>query len=172
MSDRGGCSWLQLWPDLVGPRMLVGADSGNVVLGIGMNDARRQSRTLAMQALYESEATGVDPLVACASLADEYAEGGRVFPYAKRLILGVGAQPAEIDQLLRDAAGRRPLEEIAAVDRAILRLAVWEMRWGGEIPGKVVVNEAIEVAKEYGGESSSRFVNGVLGYILAAGAAE
>jgi N utilization substance protein B len=73
-----------------------------------------------------------------------------------------------IDRVIAEAAPQWPLEQVAQVDKAVLRLAVYELRHAGDTPPKVVINEAVEIAKEYGGEGSGRFINGVLGHVLAA----
>jgi len=72
----------------------------------------------------------------------------------------------EIDACIKQYALRFPIEKIARSDLAILRLAVWELRFGKIAPPKAVVNEAIELAKEFGGDQSFRFVNGVLGKVI------
>ncbi len=87
--------------------------------------------------------------------------------FAWQLAQGIAEHKAEIDQVIEKAAPEWPLDHIAIVDRNILRLGLYELLFGNkdEVPPKVAINEAIELAKNYGGASSSRFVNGVLGTV-------
>jgi len=85
--------------------------------------------------------------------------------FVKDLINGVMKNLAEIDKYIAKYATEWPLEQITIVDRNILRIGVYELIFDQEIPAKVAINEAIEIAKTYGGESSGKFVNGVLGAI-------
>lgn len=85
--------------------------------------------------------------------------------FAKNIIQGVTAHLGEIDQLISEFATDWPIEQITIVDRNILRIGIYELKFNDEIPSKVAINEAIEIAKKFGGESSGRFVNGVLGAI-------
>ncbi len=85
--------------------------------------------------------------------------------FIKELIDGVLGRQAEIDGIITHYAPEWPIEQITVVDRNILRIGVYELKWVGNIPSKVAINEAIELAKTFGGESSGRFVNGVLGAI-------
>jgi N utilization substance protein B len=86
--------------------------------------------------------------------------------YARELVQQVLDHTAEVDALIRRFAPAWPLDQIAIVDRNILRIALCELLFREDVPAKVVVNEAVEVAKSYGGDGSSRFVNGVLGSFL------
>jgi transcription antitermination factor NusB len=88
------------------------------------------------------------------------------FAHAKRLVEGCLAHREELDRLIQTQAENWRLERMPAVDRNILRLAVYEMLFESEVPKLVVVNEAIELAKRYGSESSGRFVNGLLDGLL------
>lgn len=83
--------------------------------------------------------------------------------FAHRLVNGVLNQRARLDALIQQYAPEWPLEQMAIIDRNILRIAIYEFALTGETPIKVAINEAIELAKDYGSESASRFVNGVLG---------
>jgi N utilization substance protein B len=71
----------------------------------------------------------------------------------------------EIDEAIREFASHWPMEQMALVDRNILRIGIYELKFNDAIPGRVAINEAIEIAKSYGGQSSSKFVNGILGAI-------
>jgi N utilization substance protein B len=129
--------------------------------------ARRRSRRAALQALYSADlrerATGAPdtPLAALDALAEhfELAPGARAF--AEDLVKGVAAERATLDARLARVARNWRLERMALVDRNVLRLAAWEMIFGGT-PAAVAIDEAVELAREFGDESSSRFVNGVL----------
>ena len=85
----------------------------------------------------------------------------------KKLAKGVLAHRPQIDEIIKKSAPEWPIEQITIVDRNVLRIGIYELLFGdkNEVPPKVAINEAIELAKSYGGESSGRFVNGVLGTI-------
>jgi len=85
--------------------------------------------------------------------------------FIKELVDGVLSHQPEIDEIIAKYAPEWPIEQITVVDRNILRIGVYELKWVANIPSKVAINEAIELAKTFGGESSGRFVNGVLGAI-------
>jgi N utilization substance protein B len=129
--------------------------------------ARRRSRRAALQALYSSDvraqATGAPdaPLAALDAIAEhfELAPGARAF--AEELVKGVGAERPVLDARLAGVARNWRLERMAAVDRNVLRLAAWEILFGGT-PAAVAIDEAVELAREFGDEASPRFVNGVL----------
>lgn len=95
----------------------------------------------------------------------EFAPGFADDGFAKHLVDGVIKNHQEIDDQIRKYATEWPLEQITVVDRNILRIGIFELKFDPEIPSKVAINEAIEVAKTFGGESSGKFVNGVLGAI-------
>jgi N utilization substance protein B len=129
---------------------------------------RHLSRTLAMQTLYEWDFNGQKD----SNLEDlllynlaEFAPGFNDEGFSRRLVDGVIKNHKEIDDLIKKYATEWPLEQITIVDRNILRLGVYELKFDKDIPSKVAINEAIEVAKTFGGESSGKFVNGVLGAI-------
>ena len=97
----------------------------------------------------------------------EFAPGMESYTFIHALLEGVIAKIAEIDAIIEKAAPQWPLDQIAIVDRAVLRLGIYELIFGNhdEVPPKVAINESIELAKSFGGESSGKFVNGVLGTI-------
>jgi N utilization substance protein B len=86
-------------------------------------------------------------------------------PFIKQLVKGVSKHYAEIDKLIEKAAPEWPLEQIAVIDIAILRLSIYELLFCSDIPPKVAIDEAVELAKTYGGANSSKFINGVLGTV-------
>ena len=123
-----------------------------------------------MQSLYEWDFKGQDP----SSLADitdhnvsEFAPGMESATFIKTLVAGVVEKIHEIDEIIQKAAPQWPIDQIAMVDRAVLRLGIYELLFGNhdEVPPKVAINESIELAKTFGGDSSGKFVNGVLGTI-------
>ncbi len=126
--------------------------------------ARTRARALALKALYEIDLTGHPPgAVLEARLAEEDLEP-RLAAFARRLVEGVLPMRPWLDQYIAQHAPEWPVEQLPVIDRNILRLALWEMSLDPEnTPAKVVINEAVELAKTYGGASSPRFVNGVLG---------
>lgn len=132
-------------------------------------DPRHVARAMALQYLfwqYNSDGTVQAP-----TQADllETLESDNFDPeiYAQ-ITLGVTKDQAEVDQFIREYAPTWPLEQIAPVDLVILRMGVWEAFVGKINPAKIAINEAIELAKQFGGENSSSFINGVLGSILKA----
>ncbi len=128
---------------------------------------RRQARILAMQILYEADVAGHPVEAVLARHFDDQSIPQPVRRYAERLVLGVQEHRGRIDGMIAAAAPAFPLEQLPPVDRNILRVAVYELLYESDVPLKAAINEAVELAKLFGGESSSRFVNGVLGTIAA-----
>jgi N utilization substance protein B len=126
---------------------------------------RRKSRVAALQALYESDVSGHDPLQALERLADEesLSESQRVF--AEELLTGVIEKRESIDDVIRQAAPQWPVAQISAIDRNILRLAIREILMNNGAPIRAAINEAVELAKIYGSDNSAKFINGVLGSV-------
>ncbi|HEY5549757.1 MAG TPA: transcription antitermination factor NusB [Candidatus Saccharimonadales bacterium] len=86
--------------------------------------------------------------------------------FIEQLVEGVNLHQANIDDVIRPVAPEWPIEQIARMDRVILRIGVYELMFEDGVPPKVAINEAVELAKAFGGENSSKFVNGVLGTVL------
>ncbi|MFZ2167744.1 MAG: transcription antitermination factor NusB [Minisyncoccia bacterium] len=131
---------------------------------------RHLARSVVLQTLFEWDTTGVSKKESEAILARNVAEfGGDDIdsPFMEGLLDGVLAKKADIDMVIEKAAPEWPLERIAPVDRNILRLGLYELLFAdrSQVPAKVAINEAIELAKTFGGDSSGRFVNGVLGAV-------
>lgn len=129
---------------------------------------RYLSRTLAVQTLYEWDFRSKNmekiPEILTYNFeefAPDFDDGG----FAERLIRGVIDHLSDIDTYIVTYAPEWPLEQITIIDRNVLRLGIYEMVYDQDIPARVAINEAIEIAKAYGGVSSSKFVNGVLGSI-------
>jgi len=129
--------------------------------------ARRKARGLALQALYELDCT-THPLeqVIRARLDDAtLSDDGETFVFA--LVNGVIAHGAQLDALIQKYAPEWPLDQMAIIDKTVLRIAIWEFAISRTTPMKVAINEAVELAKIYGSEAAARFVNGVLGTLVS-----
>ena len=120
-------------------------------------------RVLALRVLFEIDLTGHQWEVACDHQAQELAIIPPVASFARKCVMGILDHRRELDQLIQHFAPAWPLSQLAVVDRNILRLALFELHVAHTAPPRVIINEAVELAKEYGEESSPRFVNGVLG---------
>lgn len=127
---------------------------------------RRKSRALAVQALYEMDIAGHPAESSFSWLVDENDVPQESVEYALKLATGVADRLGEIDQHIRQHAPLWPVNQLPVVDRNILRQAIMEICFVHNVPTKVVINEAIELAKTFGSESSPRFVNGVLGSLV------
>jgi N utilization substance protein B len=132
---------------------------------------RRRGRELALQMLYQHELAGsdVEEMFLTSDELQQAPPGTRDFAVA--LVRGVISRLAELDSHLVDQADNWRLERMAAVDRNILRLALYELMFEGDTPPAVVIDEAVEIAKRFGSERSSQFVNGVLDGFLHRGRA-
>jgi transcription antitermination protein NusB len=131
---------------------------------------RHLSRSLAMQSLFEWDFNGYDETDLDEVInrnVGEYAPGLEDVSFVKTLVAGVVKQKAKLDNIIEKAAPDWPINQIANVDRNILRMGLFELLFGDrqEVPSRVAINEAIELAKTFGGENSGRFVNGVLGAV-------
>ena len=129
--------------------------------------SRHLSRSIAMQSLYEwdfSRKKG-DLEKIIEKNVKEFGPGLEDPSFVWQLVTGVVKHLLKIDKIITKAAPEWPLEQITIVDRNILRIGVFELIFDEKIPDKVAINEAIELAKTFGGESSGKFVNGVLGAI-------
>lgn len=131
---------------------------------------RHLSRSIVLQSLFEWDFTKKDdsamPLIIKRN-ADEFAPGMSDFSFMKSLGESVLAKKSELDLIITKAAPDWPLEKISNVDRNVLRIGLYELLFSDrrEVPAKVAINEAIELAKSFGGENSGKFVNGVLGAV-------
>ncbi|MFA5124611.1 MAG: transcription antitermination factor NusB [Patescibacteria group bacterium] len=128
---------------------------------------RHLSRTIAVQTLYQWDFNDRqdNPLEILEqnkeAFAPDFSDGG----FMKQLVQGVMDHVGEIDVLITKFAPEWPLDQITIVDRNVLRLGTYELRYDENVPAKVAINESIELAKAFGGESSGKFVNGVLGAV-------
>jgi len=130
-----------------------------------MAGQRRKARIIALKALYEMDTVAHQPEDILARLLEEAAAPPEVEAFARELVTSVLAHQEEIDEVIRQKAPAWPLEQVAVVDRNILRLAILEILLDNRVPVRAAINEAVELAKAFGGESSPRFVNGVLGAV-------
>jgi N utilization substance protein B len=128
--------------------------------------ARRQARILALQTLYEHDTAHHDATEVLRRHDEERTLTPRVLDYARELVEGVLAHLPQLDEAIEGAAHEWPLSQMASIDKNVLRLAIFEMLYNNAVPAKAAINEAVELAKMFGGDTSSRFVNGVLGTIL------
>lgn len=135
-----------------------------------MASNRHLGRIIALQTLYECEfrqqssdtTADIDEILS-RNLA-RYEKTVKDTDFVKKIVAGVYTSTAELDDILQPIAPEWPIAQIARVDRMILRMAIYELKSLQElVPPKVVINEAVELAKAFGSESSSKFVNGVLG---------
>ena len=125
--------------------------------------SRRKAREIALTFLYQWDMRGEEVLPEIDEILVRDRRTDDVSAYVKLLVAGVIAESVEIDTLISDAAEHWSLHRMALVDRNILRMAIWEMGWRrDDIPAKVAINEAIEMAKRFSTEQSGAFVNGVL----------
>ena len=130
-----------------------------------MPGIRRQARMIALQTLYEYDMTHHDPMEVLQRHAEERHLHPKVVEYANELVLGVRDHLVDIDAHIQSAAREWPLQQMARIDKNILRLAIYEILYNNAVPARAAINEAVELAKRFGGDTSSRFVNGVLGAI-------
>ena len=124
---------------------------------------RRRARELALQFLYQLDVKGeADPTPHEAEFWGRHALDDATRAFIGALVHGTKANQATIDQLITQITEHWDLDRMAVVDRNILRLAVYELLWEHDVPAKVAINEAIEIAKKFGTRESSRFINGIL----------
>jgi len=126
---------------------------------------RHLSRMIAMQSLYEIRfREGADTEEVLDRNIDEYSD--KCEPdFIKGIVLGIAKEEAKIDKIITDIASEWPLDQISLIDKVILQLSIYEMVIDKKNPPKVVMNEAVELSKQFGGDNSSKFVNGVLGSV-------
>src|SRR3989344_214026 len=137
-----------------------------------MSANRHLGRIVALQTLYEEdfrlecEDKSFSLAKVLARNIARYKETIDDKQFIKELVNGVAGQQEAIDDIIRPVAPEWPIEQIARIDRIILRIGVYELIFTGDVPPKVAINEAVELAKAFGGDNSSKFVNGVLGTVL------
>ena len=130
---------------------------------------RHQARKRAVDLLFEAEARGLSPAEVAdmrTALADANPDVAPLHPYTAAAARGVGEHIAHIDDLIGSHLQGWTLDRLPAVDRAILRVAVWELLYADDVPEPVAVDEAVQLAKELSTDDSPGFVNGVLGHVM------
>ncbi|MCJ7670400.1 MAG: transcription antitermination factor NusB [Dehalococcoidia bacterium] len=130
-----------------------------------MAGIRRQARIAALQALYELDCTKHKVEETSARLRARETLAQEALSFSEELVKGVLQHKSELDALIKKFAPAFPPEQMAIIDRNILRLAIFEILFSDKTPLKVAINEAIELAKEFGSDASPRLINGVLGSI-------
>lgn len=118
-----------------------------------------------MQALFQLDVVGHEPEHSLDQLLEGFETSAETRAFASELVKGVLANRERIDEVIRATAPAFPIDQLAVVDRNILRLAIYEILIDNNVPMRAAINEAIELAKEYGGENSPKFINGVLGSV-------
>lgn len=137
-----------------------------------MSANRHLGRIIALQTLYEQDFrnecndSGFDLNEVLRRNIERYRKMVDDRSFIKALVLGVTKHSDKLDEQLQPLAQEWPLSQIARMDRMILRIGAYELLYGNNIPPKVVINEAVELAKAFGGDNSSKFINGVLGTLL------
>jgi len=137
-----------------------------------MSANRHLGRIVALQTLYEEDFRRevADPTVNLDEILERnisrYEESIEDKAFIEQLVRGVHQRLAELDDTIRPVAPEWPVEQIARMDRVILRIGAYELLHEEGVPPKVAINEAVELAKAFGGDNSSKFINGVLGTIL------
>lgn len=137
-----------------------------------MASNRHLGRIIALQTLYELDFrreagdTAFDLEAVLARNIDRYEKQVDDTGFITTLVHGVAAHEAELDAELQPIAPEWPIDQIARMDRVVLRMGLYELTNNNDVPPKVVINEAVELAKSFGGENSSKFINGVLGTVM------
>lgn len=128
---------------------------------------RREARELALKCLFQWDQRRDDGQQMAEALIREWTRNADAATYCRKLLKAYWERESEIDELIKKAADKWRLERMSAVDRSVLRLATTEMCYFPEVPPRVVLDEAIELAKSYSTEKSGAFVNGILDRILS-----
>ncbi|MFA5987717.1 MAG: transcription antitermination factor NusB [Candidatus Paceibacterota bacterium] len=131
---------------------------------------RHLSRSIALQTLFEWDFNNCDNSKIADILKrdiDEFGPGMTDFSFVEKLVEGVVNKKSHLDEIIQKAAPEWPVDRVAVVDRNVLRVGLYELLYAdrAEVPAKVAINEAIELAKTFGGENSGKFINGVLGTV-------
>lgn len=127
---------------------------------------RTRARSIALQALYEIDIAQHDTEYVLTERLEENNVDTHLRDFIRRIVYGVFPRIPDLDEVISRYAPEWPMDQVATIDRNILRIAVWEIAIDQETPIKVAINEAVELGKEFGSESTPRFVNGVLGSLV------
>lgn len=128
--------------------------------------SRTKARSIALQVLYEIDISGHLPGIVLTGQFERLTMEDDLKLFISQIVSGVVRNKTILDEFIADFAPEWPLEQVAIIDRNLLRMALWEIAVFQKTPVKVVVNETVELAKIYGSDASSRFINGVLGGLL------
>lgn len=131
-----------------------------------MASFRHQARQCVIQAIFAYEFHGGDAESLLRYIIKEYAPDLREEEFAYKLLNGVIEYKEKINEIIKTRAPEWPLEKIARIDRAVLEVGVYELAYAEDIPPLVAINEAVELAKEFGDTNSSKFINGVLSTVM------
>jgi N utilization substance protein B len=129
--------------------------------------SRTRARCAALQALYEIDLAGHFPEIVIHERIIAQSLDNKMAEFTKDIVFGVWPLIEDLDQFISEQAPEWPLDQVAVIDRNILRIALWEFAVSEITPMKVAINEAVELAKMYGSDSAPRFVNGVLGSLAS-----
>lgn len=137
-----------------------------------MASNRHLGRIVALQTLYEydfrnGDSSGLDLMVIYKRNVDQFKKQISDTDFVEELIIGVGKRAEELDGIIGPIAPEWPVDQIARIDKIVLRIALFELKFHKKTPPKVVINEAVELAKAFGSDNSSKFINGVLGTALS-----
>jgi transcription antitermination protein NusB len=130
------------------------------------NQRRRLARELALQTLFEADVTDHSVAEIMARIRALGTTEEQTFAYVAQLVQGISADVDRIDEHIGAAAATFPVAQMPPVDRNVLRIAICELLNHADVPPKVAINEAVDLAKRFGGDKSGRFVNGVLGTVF------
>lgn len=128
---------------------------------------RTKARSIALQVLYEHDLTGHNPGLSLSERLEEESLDSGLEEFTKNIVTGVIPNIQALDDYISQHAPEWPLDQVAVIDRNIIRIALWEFAVANCTPVKVAINEAIELAKTFGADSTPRFVNGVLGSLAS-----
>jgi len=130
-----------------------------------MSGKRRKARIAALQALFELDSVGHQPEQTIARQFGRFPPSTEVKEFAQELVTGVLTHKEKINETIENTAPAFPIDQLPVIDRNILRLAIYEVLIDNRVPMRAAINEAVELAKDFGGEKSPRFINGVLGSV-------
>lgn len=128
--------------------------------------SRTRARSIALQVLYEVDISNHKPGIVLSTRFQKLKMDDTHKQFISQIVSGVIQYKDDLDEFIADFAPEWPLDQVAIIDRNLLRIALWEIAIYKKTPVKVVINEAVELAKHYGAEGSARFINGVLGGVI------
>jgi N utilization substance protein B len=129
--------------------------------------SRTKARAIALQALFEYDLTGHPLGVVLVNLFSDNEGQTKITKFSEEIVFGIYPHISQLDEIISNYAPDWPLDQVASIDRNIIRIALWEFAVKKCTPVKVAINEAVELGKIFGSDSTPRFVNGVLGSLVA-----